>query len=149
MPSRETEITATLSVPSTASTTTIGTAFTVPLKYQAAYVSANMNGLTGGVLDVYLCDSFDGGATWKECAHFTQVSAAGTRQEGAGLSLSSTIQAIKIAATTTPTVGTLTAGTLRSAPWGSTMCIVAVSGSGTSGSAAVQTIRFGLTDYAE
>lgn len=37
---------------------------------------AEIQGATGGALDVYLQSSFDDGATWWDYAHFTQLAAA-------------------------------------------------------------------------
>lgn len=138
----------TLDVPSTASTTTIGTSFgiTDATGMNSMLVVANLIGLTGGTLDVYLQDSFDGGVTWLDCAHFTQVAAGGTGKEAAGLSLSNEPLTIGIGNLASPGVA-LAAATFRSAPWGATMRIVAVSGSGTSGATRTQSITFIPTAY--
>jgi hypothetical protein len=138
--------TRTLTVVSTASTTTAGTAFPLPVGYNAMLVFASLASHTGGTIDVYLQDSFDGGTTWLDCAHFTQVGAASTRKEAAAIQLSSTLVAIGSGTVGTPGVG-LAAATLRSAPWGPLLRIVAVTGGGTSGADKVQTITFVPTDY--
>jgi hypothetical protein len=149
MPREQRFFTKTLSVPSTASTTTAGSAFALPLKYDSMLVVGVLAGLTGGTLDVYLQDSPDGGTTWLDCCHFTQVAAAGSGKYAFSLALSSTPVAIGTGTTGSPGVA-LAASSVRPAPWCTdTMRIVAVSGSGTSGSAAVQTIYFIATDYTE
>jgi hypothetical protein len=149
MPREQRFFTKTLSVPSTASTTTAGAAFALPLKYDSMIVVGSLAGLTGGTLDIYLQDSPDGGTTWLDCAHFPQVSAAGSVKTSFSLALSSVFTPIGIGTTGSPGVA-LAAGAIRPAPWCTdTMRIVAVSGGGTSGSAAVQTIYFIATDYTE
>jgi hypothetical protein len=138
----------TLDVPSTASATTIGAAFSVPdaSTMNAMLVVADLIGLTGGTLDVYLQDSFDGGTTWMDCAHFTQVTAGGTVKEAAGIQQAKANTAIGIGNLASPGVA-LAAANLRSAPWATLMRIVAVSGSGTSGVTRTQTITLVPTSY--
>lgn len=136
----------TLTVPSTASTTTAGTAFSVPLHYDSMLVVGELVGLTGGTLDVYLQDSPDDGTTWIDCAHFTQLSAASTAKVAFGLTLSSTIVPVGVGTLGSPGVA-LAAATIRSAPWAPLMRIVAVSGSGTSGSSQIQAITFVPVQY--
>jgi hypothetical protein len=138
----------TLDVPSTASTTTVGAAFSVPDAgtMNSMLVVANLVGLTGGTLDVYLQDSFDAGVTWMDCAHFTQVTAAGTVKESAGIQPVKTNTAIGIGTLAAPGVA-LAAANLRSAPWAPLMRIVAVSGAGTSGVTRTQTITLVPTSY--
>ena len=139
----------TLDVPSTASTTTVGTAFalTEPTGHNAMLVVAALESHTGGTLDVYLQDSFDGGTTWIDCAHFSQLTAASTSKQAAGLALSSEIAIVGVGTLVAPGVG-IAAGSFRSAPWGSLIRIVAVTGSGTSGSSKTQSITFVPTAYA-
>lgn len=136
----------TASVASTASTTTAYAAFALPVRYDAMLVVGNLVGLTGGTLDVYLQDSFDGGTTWYDALHFTQVTAAGTKKEAYTLTSTTGATTIGIGTAGTPGVA-LAVATARPAPWGPLMRVVSVSGSGTSGSAAVQTITFIPTDY--
>jgi hypothetical protein len=141
--------TATLSVASTASTTTAGSSFSVPLRYDSMLVVGSLAAHTGGTLDVYLQDSPDGGTTWFDCAHFPQVSAAGTVKTAFSLSLSSTPVTIGIGTTGSPGVA-LAASSVRPAPWSTgTMRIVAVTGAGTSGGNQTQTIYFVPVNYAE
>jgi hypothetical protein len=135
----------TLSVPSTASTTTIGTAFALPVTYTSMLVVASLESHTGGTLDVYLQDSWDGGTTWYDCAHFAQLTAATAAEVAASLTLSSDILAIGIGTLGTPGVA-LAVETFRPAPWGPLLRIIAVTGSGTSGASKVQSISFLSTD---
>ncbi len=44
-------------------------------KYDALQITAELVGATGGVLDVYLQTSHDGGTTWWDFIHFPQLSA--------------------------------------------------------------------------
>lgn len=136
----------TLTVPSTASTTTVGTQFAVPVHYDSMLVVGELVGLTGGTLDVYLQDSPDDGTTWIDCAHFTQLAAAATAKVAFGLTLSSTIVPVGVGTLGAPGVA-IAAATIRSAPWSPLMRIVAVSGGGTSGSSQVQAITFVPVQY--
>jgi hypothetical protein len=99
-------------------------------------------GLTGGLLDVSIQESWDAGTTWDDVAHFTQVSA--------GVSISWRLvvgsQRGLATATVVGTVGTavpvLAQTTYADGPWASLLRLVATSGSGTSGAAAVQTLNW-------
>lgn len=141
MPYSQTLFTQSLTVPSTASTTTAGAAFAVPIHYNSMLVVGSFVGLTGGTLDIYIQDSFDDGTTWIDCAHFTQVSAAASVTQAFGLALSGTPLTVGKGTVGAPGV-VLAAGSSRSAPWGPKLRLVAVSGGGTSGASQVQSVMF-------
>lgn len=146
MPYAFQQVTTTLVVPSTASTTTVGAAFSVTPKFNYMGLIANLVGHTGGTLDVYLQDSPDGGTTWFDCVHFTQLAAGVSRVERAGVQASGgTLATIGQGTLAAPGVA-LAAGSVAGGPWASLMRLVAVTGSGTSGVDRTQTVRFFLQE---
>ena len=140
--------TVTQAVASTESTTTAYTAFSIPVHYDSMLIIASLVGVTGGTLDIYIQDSFDGGTTWCDCAHFTQVTAAGAVKEAATLTTKTDMTTIGVGSLATPGVA-LAAAKMRPAPWGEKLRLVSVTGAGTSGAAATQTIIFVPTDYSD
>ena len=138
----------TLSVPSSGAgaATTIGSSFPVPVRYQAMLCIASLEALTGATLDVYMQDSFDGGTTWYDCAHFAQLAATATAKVAFALSLSSTLTSIGVGTTGAPAVA-IAASTIRSAPWGPLVRLVGVTGGATSGATKVQTVTLFPTEY--
>jgi hypothetical protein len=137
--------TASLSVPTTASTTTYGTQFQFVAPKQTDYVVvlATLLGVTGGTLDIVIQESWDSGTTWDDVAHFTQL-AGGAAATSWRLVVGA--QLGKATATVVGTVGTavpvLVANTFADGPWAPTLRIVSTTGSGTSGSAALQSFIF-------
>lgn len=102
---------------------------------KAITVIATLQGATGGVLDVYLQTSFDGGTTWHDFAHFPQLAAAAA----------STTKIWHVARestqTTLTTVGTglspaLAANTIVGGCWGDQLRLVFVAGASTTAGAA-------------
>lgn len=127
-----------LSVPSTASTTTAGSAVRGFGNYDALKGVATLTGITGGTLDVYIQHSFDGGTTWSDVAHFPQLSAgASAITYDFSITLDSTIRTVGKG--TSPL---LAANTLCAGPWADQLRLVSVTGTGTSGSAQTQTVNF-------
>lgn len=61
---------------SSASTTTVSATVTGVSNAMAISVEATLQGNTGGVLDIYLQHSPDGGTTWYDWAHWSQLLAA-------------------------------------------------------------------------
>lgn len=61
---------------SSASTTTVSSTVTGLSNQEALSIEATLQGLTGGVCDIYLQDSPDGGTTWYDYGHWTQLAAA-------------------------------------------------------------------------
>lgn len=105
-------------------------------------VIATLTGATGGTLDVYLVDSFDGGTTWLELCHFPQLADGGAvRTYTTTQVLDSTITTVGKNTTAATCVGTLAANTVRPGPWGDQVKAVFVAGGGTSvGAAQVVTL---------
>lgn len=100
-------------------------------------VVATLTGATGGTLDVYIVDSFDGGTTWLEVVHFPQLAAAAAaRTYTVTQVLDSTITTVGKAATAAGCVGTLAASAVRPGPWGDQIKVVCVAGVSTSAGAA-------------
>lgn len=139
MPFREIDLT--ITVPSTASTTTYGTAFPGFGEYDAIKGLATLQGLTGGTLNIYIQQSWDGGTTWTDCAAFAQMS-GGAAQATSDFSivLDSTIRTVG-SGSVSSAAPALSAGTICAGPWAPLLRLVAVSGSGTSGASKLQTVK--------
>lgn len=102
-------------------------------------IVATLTGATGGVLDVYLQTSFDGGTTWYDYAHWTQISAAAAAVTKVWHMHRS------IAVSTIATIGSgstpaLAANAINGGAWGNAFRLVYVAGASTS-AGAVQTVR--------
>lgn len=132
------------SVPLAASTTTIGKAFSVANQYDKLVLVSTLTGMSVGTLDLYIEDSWDGGVTWYQVAHFTQIAGAAAA-------------AIKRQTVPYPGTGTavitgqstlgvpslvLAAGTFCESPWGPLLRIIAVTGAGANAAPVVQTLAF-------
>lgn len=104
--------------------------------FDAITILATLTGATGGTLDVYLQSSWDGGTTWYDLVHFTQLAAAGAaRTYKATLALSTTITTVGKGSVGTPGVA-LAANTVAAGHWGDQIRAVYVAGVGTSAGAA-------------
>ena len=98
-------------VPATVLTTAVtnveGTVFTDLLGMQVLAVQAALVYGSGGTsIDVYIQTSFDGGTTWVDIMQFAFTTASATR-------ISSCRSLTAVAANYTPTMGTLTASTIK------------------------------------
>lgn len=134
---QQTEIDITLAIPATASATTIGAAVGGFHRLDHIALIAELQGLTGGTLDIFLQDSWDGGTTWLDVVHFTQLGAgAAAIVYRAAAQLDSTIQTIGEASSLT-----LAAGKICGLPWGPMLRVVAKSGTGVSAGAYTAKIR--------
>jgi hypothetical protein len=102
--------------------------------YDAISIDANLVGATGGTLDVYVQRSSDNGTTWRDYIHFPQLAAGAAAVKytvapslGAG-------SIVVVGAGTTPA---LAVNTCTNGPWGRSLRVLMVAGSGTSAGAAV------------
>lgn len=103
--------------------------------FDAITILATLTGATGGTLDVYLQSSWDGGVTWYDLVHFTQLAAAGVvRTYKATLALSTTITTVGKGSVGTPGVA-LAAATVAAGHWGDLIRAVYVAGASTSAGA--------------
>lgn len=94
-------------------------------------------GATGGTLDVYLQTSHDGGTTWYDYAHFTQLaSGAAAIKQTFHQSRASTLAVTTVGTGTTFALG---AGVVAGGSWGNCMRLGFTAGVDTS-AGAVQTI---------
>lgn len=103
--------------------------------YQSMRVTATVLGATGGTLDVYLQVSYDGGTTWADYAHYTQLTDG---QTPAAVWASSHSRAKGQALAARPLVS-LAANSAIDGCWGTQARLWFVSGAGTS-AGAVQTV---------
>lgn len=98
-------------------------------------VVASLVGATGGTLDVYLQTSHDGGTTYYDWAHFTQLTAG-----NAALKVVAHVPRTQNVAATTIGSGTspvLAANTITGGSWGDQMRLLFVAGASTSAGAAI------------
>ncbi len=106
-------------------------------------IIGELQGATGGTLDVYLQTSYDDGATWYDYAHFTQL-AAGAAAIKHAWHVSRASERTTITTVGTGTSPALAVGTILSGGWGNKMRMLFVAGATTSAGAA-QTVRiFGI-----
>lgn len=106
---------------------------------QSLTIIATLAGATGGALDVYLQTSFDGGTTWYDFAHFTQITAAAA----AVTRLWHVNRAVAVSTVATIGSGTtpaLAANAINGGAWGNAFRLLYVAGASTS-AGAVQTVR--------
>jgi hypothetical protein len=102
--------------------------------FDALTIIGNLQGGTGGTLDVYLQTSYDGGTTWYDYAHWAQLSA------GAAATLRVWNVNRSTAVTAPTTIGSgltpaLAVDTILGGAWGDTMRILFDAGTGTSAGA--------------
>jgi len=122
--------------PAAAGSAAGATAISGLLDAETLTVIATLVGATGGVLDVYLQTSYDGGTTWVDFAHFPQLAA------GAGSSVRVWHVVRKLQQTTLTTVGSgsspaIAANTIVGGTWGDRIRAFYVAGASTSAGAAV------------
>jgi len=120
--------------PNAASTAVLGSALLGTSRYDAIQIICEVQGATGGALDLYIQSSFDGGTTWWDLAHLPQLAAAASAVKYAivipGVS---TDDITVIGKNTTPA---LAANTVVGGMWGSSIRVLAVAGASTSAGAA-------------
>ena len=117
-------------------TTTAGTSYAAGLDAcDSLTIIGSLVGATGGTLDVYVQTSYDGGTTWFDFAHFTQLSAGAAAVKYAW-HVSRASERTTITTIGSATTPALAAGTIMSGGWGNMMRLVFVSGAGTSAGAA-------------
>ena len=124
-----------------AASTVAQTAVTGMGPFTSGYLCCTLTGATGGVLDIYIQISPDGGASWFDYLHFAQL-AAGAAAVTKVVAISKKIPTTT--AITTAGTGTspaLAANTVIGGDWGDRMRILAVAGASTSAGAA-QVIKF-------
>lgn len=132
------------SVPATASATTIGPQFSVASQYDKLTIVATLTGVSVGTLDLYIEDSWDGGATWYNVAHFTQLAggaAVATKRQVIPYPGTGAAVAIGKGTLASPTL-TLAANTFIEGPWGPLLRIISVTGAGANAGPVVQTFAF-------
>lgn len=125
--------------PATPSTAVVGVPVVFPSFLDAAEsldVNAQLVGATGGVLDLYLQTSADGGTTWFDYAHFAQL-AAGAAAVNVRFGVSRYAQQSTIVTVGKNLVPALAVGTVVGGPFGDRMRLVAVAGASTTVGAAV------------
>jgi len=105
-----------------------------------------MQAHTGGTLNLYLQESLDGGTTWWDCCAFPQVTAATASNVVVPIMLNSLTAYAVRKGTTASAVPVLAAGTYTGGPYGPLLRLVAVTGTGTSGAAQVQTATFVVSE---
>jgi hypothetical protein len=150
------QTTVTFSVPTTASTTTYGTPFSIQWPYDALVVIATLKAGSASTLNIYIQESWDGGTTWTDVAAYKQIAAAGTATyrlvtSHIGASSGTTEVFGAPAAVTSGTVSsavpslvgpTGSNGVALDGPWGTLTRIVSTTGTGTNSAAVTQTFLF-------
>lgn len=131
-------LTITGTTPSAPSTAVVGSAITGLGTFESLDIVATIQGATGGVLDLYLQTSPDGGTTWVDYIHFTQLTVA-QASSTKRTTVSHGVQSAAITAVGTGLTPSLTAGTVVGGAFGDRMRLVAVAGASTT-AGAVQTI---------
>lgn len=121
--------------PSTA-TTAAQTAVTGLDVYHSCWIVSYIRGGTGGTLDVYIQSSFDGGTTWVDHAHYTQLAAGGSLVAWSHNVSGPTGGTAPTSVNTVSGTPTLAANTVVQGTLGNALRVVFVSGSGTSAGAA-------------
>lgn len=112
-------------------------------RYSSMSIYATIQGATGGVLDIYIQTSFDGGNTWYDYAHYAQLAA------GAASSIKYWSVSAGSQQTTATTVGSgtspaLAANTIVGGAFGDQIRVLFVAGASTSAGAS-QKIDFFFT----
>jgi hypothetical protein len=103
-------------------------------EFDAIQIQASLVGATGGVLNVYVQSSLDGGASWYDLVHFPQL-ADGASAIVYVCSLSSPqLTPVVVGTGTSPA---LAANTVVGGAWGDRLRLLMVAGTGTNTGAAV------------
>jgi hypothetical protein len=134
-------LTITGATPASATTAVVGLAIPAEADnivlgaYESLTMQASLTGGTGGTLDVYVQRSFDGGTTWRDYWHVTQVAAGATKHFDCSPTLDSSTY--EVGQATTPA---LAAGQCAGGKWGQMLRVIATGGAGTTvaGSATVK-----------
>lgn len=107
--------------------------------YDAIDIVAELVGATGGTLDVYVQTSHDGGQTWYDSVHFTQLTASGSaaiwRTSVTHFAQPSSAAPVAVGKNLSPA---LAANTTVQGGWGDRARLVYVAGSGTSAGASIR-----------
>lgn len=111
--------------------------------YRSIRIVTTRQGATGGVLDIYLQSSWDGGTTWIDIGHYAQLSA------GASAVTDTIMFSREQMGTTAVVVGSglspaLAANTFLQGEFGDMLRAVYVAGSGTSSGAPVTISVYGV-----
>lgn len=130
------------SVPAAASTTTVGPAFQNFGPSDKLALFATLTGMSASTLDLYLQETWDGGVTWYDVAHFSQVAAnSGPTVTRLVTSTPSVATPLTIGTgTLTAATPALAAHTFVDAPWGPLLRFVSVTGTGANSGAVTQNI---------
>ncbi len=123
--------------PATAVAAVLGSPVLGMDKFNEIKIVANLLGATGGALDVYIQWTPDGGTTWYDYAHFTQLGAGAAAVK---YTCSSTFGTTVPVATGSGTSPVLAAGASVGGPFGDGLRCYVVAGASTSAGAA-QTIK--------
>lgn len=108
--------------------------------FRSLQIFANIQGATGGTLDIYIQVSPDGGTTWVDYIHYSQLAAAAAaiqRLVTVTKGTNSGAAPVTVGINATPA---LAANTVVGGDFGDRLRVVAVSGAGTS-AGALQTIK--------
>lgn len=103
--------------------------------FRSMAIYAEIQGGTGGTLDIYLQFSPDGGTTWVDYAHYAQIT-AGAAAIKRLTSFSKSGQVTSVATVGSGETPALAANTHLGGDWGDRLRVIAVAGSGTSAGAA-------------
>lgn len=108
--------------------------------YESLTIVAELVGATNGTLDVYVQDSPDGGTTWYDYAHFTQLAAGASAVKYSYVpSLNDQITTIGKGASPV-----LASGAVRGGKWFDSMRVFVVAGASTSVGAAITVTAYGF-----
>jgi hypothetical protein len=127
-----------LAVPVTASTTTYGAPVRLPI-YDKLVLVAQLAAGSVSTLDVTVQESWDFGTTWTDVAHFTQLTAAATKNYRLVLPAAGTVTTVGVG-TASSAAPVLAAGDFADGPWGPMLRLVSVTGSGTNAAIANQNV---------
>lgn len=106
-------------------------------------IIGELQGATGGTLDVFLQTSWDGGTTWYDYAHFTQL-AAGAAAIKHAWHVSRASERTTITTVGSAAAGVIAAGTIMAGGWGNMMRLAFTAGASTSAGAAQTVQIFGV-----
>lgn len=122
--------------PASASTAAVGSPLHGMEQFDSIQIAAEVQGGTGGTLDLYVQASWDGGTTWWDFAHLPQLAAGAAaikymiNAPGMG---SATMTVIGKGTTPAMAVNTVSGGI---GAWGKSIRVLAVAGASTSAGAA-------------
>ncbi len=131
-----------LNVPAVSNTTVIGAAQPLPQDYDGLIITGRTRAV-GARVDLYVQDSFDGGTTWFDFCHFTQVTGTAEATQVftmSGGAVNNTPMLIIGRGTLTVPNLTIGVGVYRPSPPGPMIRLVATVGGAASGAAQVQEV---------